>query len=122
MKFENLEASGCRWSEVVATNWGDWDFIWEEATVDYQGSARLLATKEGRFMYIEWSYGSCSGCDGWEDMSEEDRERDFKNMAEYFENMYELKKFKEQVNYGNGFNEAVEKYMFLIALEEKLKE
>ncbi len=120
MKFKDLEASRCRWSEFAEANWGDWNFIWEEAEVDYQGSAKILGTKDGRFVYCEWSYGSCSGCDPWEDMNEDEAKADFDKGAVYFEDIHELKKFALQVKYGKKFNDAVMNYLFLADLEEEL--
>lgn len=122
MKFEDLEISGARWSEFAKANWGDWNFIWEDGEVDYQGSAKLLAVKEGRFVYAEWSWGSCSGCDPWEDMDVDEAKAEFDQSATYFEDVHELKKFAEQVNYGKKFKKAVMDYMFVADLEEKLTE
>lgn len=67
-KFQETRAYECRWSELFEELIGDWLVIWEESEVDYQGHARVLAYKDDRFCYAEWFYGSCSGCDPWEDM------------------------------------------------------
>lgn len=120
MKFKDLKIADCRWSEFADANWGDWNFIWEDGEPDYQGSARLLATKDGRFVYSEWSWGSCSGCDPWEDMKEDEAKAEFDQSAVYFEDVHELKKFAEQVKYGNSFNKAVIDYIFYANLEEEL--
>ena len=71
-KFQATESYNCRWSELFEELIGDWLVIWEEAEADYQGNARLLAYKDSRFCYAEWSWGSCSGCDPWEDLPRED--------------------------------------------------
>jgi hypothetical protein len=112
MKYKNTKASECRWSEFAEQNWGDWDFLWEEAEVDYQGYAKILATKDGRFVYCEWSYGSCSGCDPWESMDVDAAKADFDKSAVYFENGEELVKFAKQVNYGDSFNKAIMTFIF----------
>lgn len=67
-KFQDTKAHECRWSELFEELIGDWLVIWEESEVDYQGHARVMAFKDGRLCYAEWFYGSCSGCDPWEDM------------------------------------------------------
>jgi hypothetical protein len=68
MKWDETVASRCRYSEEAETIWGTWEILWEESTADYQGEARFWAhdpvTK--KYCYVEWSYGSCSGCDSWE--------------------------------------------------------
>lgn len=47
---------------------------------DYQGSEAFVAKlNDGRWMFYEWSYGSCSGCDHWENETLEQCELDWKN-------------------------------------------
>ena len=120
-KFKDSEASRCRWSEYAAELVGDWDVIWDGSTADYQGKVRVLSHKEGKFAYLEYEYGSCSGCDGWEEMDDKDRRADFKNCVEYFDDVHDLQRFVKQVKYGSGFEEAVEEYMFHAELEKELK-
>ena len=118
MRFDDTTASACRWSEFTEELFGDWDIIWENSTSDYQGSVELLAHKDGRFGYISYSYGSCSGCDSWEDQSEEAVRADFKNITEYFEDVHELQRFVNKVNYGESFETAVSEYVFHAQLEK----
>jgi len=66
MKWAETTANKCRYGDVAATIWGDWDILWEDSESDYQGHATILAAKDGRYCFYEWWYGSCSGCDGWE--------------------------------------------------------
>ena len=119
-RFEDSTVNSCRWSEYAQELLGDWDIVYDGSTSDYQGTVEILAHKEGRFAYLTYSYGSCSGCDGWEDMEDEARRADFKNLVEYFGDVHELKKFAEQVNYGKDFNEAIEEYLFHAELEREL--
>lgn len=44
-----------------------------EVTKDYQGYGVVLGRKGGLYATLSWSYGSCSYCDSYEDMSEEER-------------------------------------------------
>lgn len=83
-KFCDTESNKCRWSELAERLIGDWDVLWENACVDYQGSAELLAYKDGRFCYLEWSYGSCSGCDPWEDLPEDEALSEMQRNAMFF--------------------------------------
>jgi len=120
MEWKETVASQCRWSEYAEKNWADWNFIWEDSEADYQGHASFLATKDGKFVYVSWNYGSCSGCDSWEDMEEEVREQEFKDTATYFDDVHELKAFVDTVNYGKEFKDAVATYMFHALLEKEL--
>lgn len=83
-KFQESESYRCRWSELFEQLIGDWIVIWECAEVDYQGSAELLAYKDGRFCYTQWTYGSCSGCDPWEGLSEEEALKEAKKDVMFF--------------------------------------
>jgi hypothetical protein len=69
-KFEECNVYGCRWSELFAKLIGGWYILYESGEPDYQGSAEVLAYKDGQFYFVEWSWGSCSYCDPWEDLEE----------------------------------------------------
>ena len=122
VKFSDSTAAECRHSEYVAELFSDWEIIWDESRCDYQGTVRFLAHKDGKFAYLEYSYGSCGGCDSWEGMAEDEVRADFKRMAEHFDNVVELQKFANQVNYGKDFEKAVYDYAFHEQLEKKLME
>lgn len=119
-RFGETEAAQCRWSEYAEEIFGDWDVIWDNSQADYQGSVEFLAHKDGKFGYLSYSYGSCSGCDSWEDMEAEKVREEFQRMAEFFEDVHALKKFADQVNYDKGFKEAIAHWIFLAQLEEEL--
>lgn len=75
--LSQAEALKVRWGNVVGPIFGairDYDepkVIFEASQDDYQGWARILADlgawRGKRFAYYAWTYGSCSGCDSWED-------------------------------------------------------
>jgi len=72
MRWSETVAAQCRWSESVEPVLtrllgGEFDVLWEESEVDYQGSATVLVARGDMLAEYGWSYGSCSGCDGWED-------------------------------------------------------
>lgn len=119
-KFEDSEVNYCRWSEYVREHLGEWMVLWDNSYADYQGTAEILATHEGRFAYVKYSYGSCSGCDGWEDMDEESRAADFANMIEYFDDVHALKQFADQVRYDEGFHKAIAEYVATAEIESSL--
>lgn len=67
MKWNKTIASTCRYGEIAERIFGDADILWEHSESDYQGFANVLAIlPDGTLCHYEWSYGSCSGCDGWE--------------------------------------------------------
>lgn len=68
MRWEKTSLTGCRWSGTVyeALDLKSWDIIWHEGEGDYQGSASFIAKKGAQYLYYGWSWGSCSGCDSWE--------------------------------------------------------
>lgn len=59
---------GCRWEEVVEEVLKPVDVIAYHGESDWQGSAEvLLLDASGNIISYAWSWGSCSGCDAWED-------------------------------------------------------
>jgi len=57
----------CRWEGLVEKVLGPFDeIIYYVGKPDYQGSANFMAIKNGLAIVYGWSWGSCSGCDGWE--------------------------------------------------------
>jgi hypothetical protein len=86
--WKETAASACRWNEYCEELIGSWLILWEDAEADWQGSARVLAFNNGQFRYVSWSYGSCSGCDIFEDMNEEERRNEFNNnLMMHFDNI-----------------------------------
>jgi hypothetical protein len=122
MTWSDSVASQCRWSEYTAELFETWSIIWDASCSDYQGTVRFLAYKDGRFAYVTYDYGSCSGCDQWEDMSATTVREDLFNMVEWFNDVHELQTFVDQVNYGEDFEAAVGEFIFHAQLEKKLEE
>lgn len=64
-------AVGGRWGELVGEALGLKDetpLVYDYGEHDYQGSCSFIAkTGDDEFLIYAWSYGSCSGCDAWED-------------------------------------------------------
>jgi hypothetical protein len=77
MKWDDSVASRCRWSEAVYDALEDLmgtdlQVLWEDSYDDYQGHATVLVQGSSSYCFYEWEYGSCSGCDSWETLPEED--------------------------------------------------
>jgi len=66
-----------RWSEVAraAAARRGWTVVAEDGMDDYSGSGVLLLEAEDRARWatLVWFFGSCAGCDQYEDMNEEQR-------------------------------------------------
>lgn len=60
-----------RWSYLVKEALPDGEIVSSVGTCDYQGSVAIVARlDDGRWLHYAWSYGSCSGCDHWENITE----------------------------------------------------
>lgn len=92
-KFSDGDSVRCRYGSIAEGVWGDWDLIWEDAEVDYQGHASFLVKKGNKYVFYEWHYGSCSGCDGWEaaDATNEEIAQEMQERAAVFNSKKELK-------------------------------
>ncbi len=71
MGVTNPKLPGARWEDeaVAAAIINGWEIVEANGLSDYQGWGRLLLTDGGhQWATLGWSYGSCSGCDSYEDM------------------------------------------------------
>jgi len=69
MKWSETTASKCRYGDIAERIFGEAEVIWEHSEADWQGFANILVhMPDGRFGHYEWTYGSCSGCDEWENL------------------------------------------------------
>lgn len=50
---------------------------------DYSGWGCLLARRGTEWGVLSWSYGSCSGCDSYEDLGDEDRRECFDALLDW---------------------------------------
>lgn len=65
--FEDSIAAQCRYGDIACAVFQNAEVIWEHSENDYQGFANILVRMpDGTFAHYEWTYGSCSGCDEWE--------------------------------------------------------
>lgn len=93
MRWNDTEASRCRYGDVAQNIWGDCEILWEDSDVSYSGYAHILAKHEdGRYSFYEWTYGSCASCDSWENagFSIGDIEKEMRHSSIWFESREEL--------------------------------
>lgn len=127
MKFKDTTAYNCRYGENAEVIWRDWDIIWENSNDDYQGSASFIAIKDDSFSFYSWSYGSCSGCDGWESdgLSSNEIEEEMRRDAIWFNDISVIpkfiEKFKNIVKEGN-FHWGFEHNSLVEVLEKEFKD
>lgn len=70
--FPDAEFAGCRWSEFIKIDPDmTYELLKDESVADYQGEVKIIYTKANKYIkyycFLEYSYGSCGGCDAWED-------------------------------------------------------
>jgi tryptophan synthase alpha subunit len=76
---------GARWESVAERVLSDagYDVHDSAGVADYQGWMCLMGKHRSignEFAILAYSYGSCSGCDRFEDLSNEDREKEFHDL------------------------------------------
>lgn len=88
MKVKDHPQVTGRWLEYNIALIEDWEVLWADGQDDYQGSCSFVAWVDQswnpQFVMVDWSWGSCSGCDGYEDMAEKERILAFMNQRSYF--------------------------------------
>lgn len=66
-----------RWESLIRQVFPDGQIVRSSGLDDYQGHEVIVVRfDDGYWMHYSWSYGSCSGCDAWEDMDPEERRKD----------------------------------------------
>lgn len=96
MKWEETVASQCRYGDVAERIFSEAEIIWEHSESDYQGWANVLAKMpDGTFIHYEWTYGSCSGCDEWEDrgLTDDEVEQEMRRTMVLFQNAETLPRY-----------------------------
>jgi hypothetical protein len=97
--LSNTTVAKCRYGNLCCDLWNTWQVLWFEAESDYQGWAKFLLIKNGEFIFYEYTYGSCSGCDTWEDksLSPEQIQDEMKKTAMEFKNISTFMKWIEML-------------------------
>lgn len=95
-RWSDTVASRCRYGDVAGRIFDGADVIFERSEDDYQGYANVFARlRDGRFCHYEWTYGSCSGCDEWEDrgLTDDQIEAEMRSAAVFFDNVETVKRY-----------------------------
>ena len=88
----DIEGSKYRWCEFIPKKWYEYEVLSDESSGDYQGSVDLILARSyhhkledktvyDSYVYISYSYGSCSGCDGFEDLTDEEMHREMESLS-----------------------------------------
>jgi len=74
---------GCRWEDAAeqAMERAGFDVIERAGVADYQGWGVLMGRNGMEYAILGWSYGSCSGCDSYEGLSESDLAAEFDDLV-----------------------------------------
>ena len=83
---------GCRYGDNVHNLFGSWNVIKDKSRQDYPGNVTVLFKQDGHYAYVDFEYGSCSGCDSWESEGLNDKQIEdeiIKNSL-FFENKTQL--------------------------------
>ena len=67
INWEKSETARCRWGDEAMDAFNAPKILWEDSHADYQGHAKFFGWTGAAVVFYEWTYGSCSGCDPWED-------------------------------------------------------
>jgi len=99
MDFTSTIAYSCRYGDNALNVFGKYDVLWENSESDYQGHAHFFGKKDGAYVAYEWSYGSCSGCDGWEadGSTDEQIEKEMHDSAVWLDNVEQLRTWYEML-------------------------
>jgi hypothetical protein len=97
------EVDNARYSDIleeVVNNLNPVELLRKNYESDYQGFVDIdVLLENGRVFSYNYSYGSCSGCDEWEDRSYSDAEiaEEMREHAVLFENIDEYNLWREKV-------------------------
>jgi hypothetical protein len=108
--WEETTASQCRYSDIAEHIFKDAVIIWEDSSADYQGNVNIVGVFEGyngKFFHFVYSYGSCSGCDEWEDRSLSDDEIETEMREKCLSTFENIEHFKNYVSNIKEMNDAL---------------
>ncbi len=98
IKWEDTIAYKCRWSENAEYLFEDWTILIDCSENYYQGEVCILAVKNNEYRFLEYSYGSCSGCDIYEELENDEIQKEFKKLTITFPNTKALCDQLDDVN------------------------
>ena len=121
---ESFYYPGITYSELL--DGFEYEIVVQVDDKDYQGDSRLLFKDGDRFGYLNFGWGSCSGCDALEGCSSfEEVEKLYQDLYEsirWFDNAKECLDFFEKHDWEGDYSwYADEQKQFINECKEKLK-
>lgn len=89
--------TACRYGDIVQTLFGTLDVVFDKSVADYQGEVCVLF-KGDKYAYVQFYYGSCSGCDEWEDRKLTDAQiaDEIMKLTMWFDSLAELEQYQKR--------------------------
>lgn len=83
---DNKDITYGRWVEPAIDGLEDWLVLWAFSEGDYQGSCAFIAKDPmaDSWAMVDWDWGSCPGCDGYEGMGDQELYEVFRNQREVY--------------------------------------
>lgn len=119
--------------EIYDNSWGWWDYqpmldefgniILQKDEQNYQGDSFLIYEKDGKYGYLTFGWGSCSGCDalqGCNSISEVQELMDILySSIEWFDSLDALKEYFEETDWTLQYQYNIREFKeFLIEVED----
>lgn len=110
---EQDKIENCRYGDCALALLEGHEILAFAGEAEYQGSAAVIARLEKGnaelYVLLQWDWGSCSGCDDWEqrDLSNEEIVEEMRNSLALFESREQLDAFLQNCTYEyNALKEA----------------
>lgn len=111
MKLNESTAWQCRWFECVGPEYAECPVLLDLSENDWQGSVCVIfQTPSKGYGFIQYDYGSCSGCDEYECMNEEDVGPAILRGGGFFDTKEELLAFAGKVLFLNRYIDVLEQF------------
>lgn len=119
-------------NEIYDNSWGWWDYqpmlnefgsiILQKDEQNYQGDSFLIYEKDGKYGYLTFGWGSCSGCDalqGCNSISEVQELMDrLYSSIEWFDSLDALKEYFEETDWTLQYQYSIPEFKeFLIEVK-----
>jgi hypothetical protein len=80
------DATGCAWYDEFVKDVKDWELLFDDCHNGYSGWVYIVAKEpeNDKYVLIDYHYGSCSGCDEFYDMTDEELLEEKERLRIYF--------------------------------------
>lgn len=108
MKWSDSIGSGCRWAEYAEPFYEGYDIIYDNSQNNYQGDFEMIGLRinhsdiRPKYIYLHYDYGSCSGCDAYENMTDLEVKKEMNDLLMEFEDDLEFNTWIEMLRTTNG--------------------